>query len=175
MLTKNISFKNFDSKKPDHKILQALRTLKKEKNEIIKSLGKNYKNSFDKKILKKYKKNSQFNIIGMGGSILGARSIYSFLKHKIKKNFSFHDSYFFKNSNLNKKSSVNIISKLESSALIDFMFRLVNVVFFFTPLKKSSSNIISLYHHLRILSSSSACVIYDNTFLSAHSDHSLKG
>ena len=117
MLTKNISFKNFDSKKPDHKILQALRTLKKEKNEIIKSLGKNYKNSFDKKILKKYKKNSQFNIIGMGGSILGARSIYSFLKHKIKKNFSFHDSYFFKNSNLNKKSSVNIIISKSGNTL----------------------------------------------------------
>ena len=117
MLTKNISFKSFDLKKPDHKILQALRTLKKEKNEIIKSLGKNYKNSFDKKILKKYKKNSQFNIIGMGGSILGARSIYSFLKHKIKKNFSFHDSYFFKNSNLNKKSSVNIIISKSGNTL----------------------------------------------------------
>ena len=117
MLTKNISFKSFDSKKPDHKILQALRTLKKEKNEIIKSLGKNYKNSFDKKILKKYKKNSQFNIIGMGGSILGARSIYSFLKHKIKKNFFFHDSYFFKNSNLNKKSSVNIIISKSGNTL----------------------------------------------------------
>ena len=117
MLTKNISFKNFDSKKPDHKILQALRTLKKEKNEIIKSLGKNYKNSFDKKILKRYKKNSQFNIIGMGGSILGARSIYSFLEHKIKKNFSFHDSYFFKNSNLNKKSSVNIIISKSGNTL----------------------------------------------------------
>ena len=117
MLTKNISFKNFDSKKPDRKILQALRTLKKEKNEIIKSLGKNYKNSFDKKILKKYKKNSQFNIIGMGGSILGARTIYSFLKHKIKKNFSFHDSYFFKNSNLNKKSSVNIIISKSGNTL----------------------------------------------------------
>ena len=117
MLTKNISFKSFDSKKPDHKILQALRTLKKEKNEIIKSLGKNYKNSFDKKILKKYKKNSQFNIIGMGGSILGARTIYSFLKHKIKKNFSFHDSYFFKNSNLNKKSSVNIIISKSGNTL----------------------------------------------------------
>ena len=117
MLTKNISFKSFDSKKPDHKILQALRTLKKEKNEIIKSLGKNYKNSFDKKILKKYKKNSQFNIIGMGGSILGARSIYSFLEHKIKKNFSFHDSYFFKNSNLNKKPSVNIIISKSGNTL----------------------------------------------------------
>ena len=117
MLTKNISFKNFDSKKPDRKILQALRTLKKEKNEIIKSLGKNYKNSFDKKILKRYKKNSQFNIIGMGGSILGARSIYSFLEHKIKKNFSFHDSYFFKNSNLNKKSSVNIIISKSGNTL----------------------------------------------------------
>ena len=117
MLTKNISFKNFDSKKPDRKILQALRTLKKEKNEIIKSLGKNYKNSFDKKILKKYKKISQFNIIGMGGSILGARTIYSFLKHKIKKNFSFHDSYFFKNSNLNKKSSVNIIISKSGNTL----------------------------------------------------------
>ena len=51
MLTKNISFKNFSSKKISIKILKIFKKLKKEDNEILKSLGKNYKNSFNKKII----------------------------------------------------------------------------------------------------------------------------
>ena len=113
MLTKNISFKNFSSKKISIKILKIFKKLKKEDNEILKSLGKNYKNSFNKKIINKYKKNSKVNLIGMGGSILGARSIYNFLKHKIKKDFIFKDE-FVSNKLSPKKSNKNlniIISK----------------------------------------------------------------
>ena len=40
----------------------------------------------------------------MGGSILGSRSIYSFLKDKIKKKFIFNDSFeHFKIDKKNKK------------------------------------------------------------------------
>ncbi len=48
----------------------------------------------------------------MGGSILGAKSIYSFLRKKVKKNFSFEDSFsgFSKKGKSKKKLNI-IISK----------------------------------------------------------------
>ena len=85
MLTQNISFKNFKLKKFSKKIKEDLNLLLKEKNEILKSLSLNYKNSYKKKIITKFKKYSQLRIIGMGGSILGTEAMHSFLKHKIKK------------------------------------------------------------------------------------------
>ena len=64
--------------------------------------------------LKKYK---TIVIIGMGGSILGTKAIYSFLKHKIKKKLIFLDNLdenylkqIKKNKNLSK-SLFLIISK----------------------------------------------------------------
>ena len=92
MLTRNIEFKNFKKKINIKKIRDSLRRLLKEKNEIIKSLGHTYKNNYDNKIVKKYKKYININIIGMGGSTLGTESIYKFLKHKIKNNFIFFDN-----------------------------------------------------------------------------------
>ena len=41
-----------------------------------------YKNSYDRSLVKKYKKSENFRILGMGGSILGTEAIYQFLKHK---------------------------------------------------------------------------------------------
>ena len=41
---------------------------------------------------KNFKKFKTIIIIGMGGSILGTKAIYSFLKHKIKKKFIFIDN-----------------------------------------------------------------------------------
>ena len=89
MLTKNISFKNFDLKKKFKNSRKILDKLLKEDNQIIKSLSKNYKYSFDSHNLKKFKKHSHFRMIGMGGSILGAQAIYDFLANKIKKTFTF--------------------------------------------------------------------------------------
>ena len=62
------------------------------RNQIIKSLGKFYKYSYKSKQIQKFKKNSNYRIIGMGGSSLGARAIYDFLKNKINKNF---DHFFY--------------------------------------------------------------------------------
>ena len=56
-----------------------------EKNEVIFSLKKDYPYSYETKNISKYKKYQNINLIGMGGSILGAKSIYSFLKKKLKK------------------------------------------------------------------------------------------
>ena len=88
MFGKNIKFKNFDLKKnrfnKKKKILNIYKNLIKEKNEVILSLDKNYKDSFSKKIVKKLKKINHVLLIGMGGSILGAKAIYKFLNPKQK-------------------------------------------------------------------------------------------
>ncbi len=86
----------------------------KYKSDLYKSFTSNSKYNFD---IKKFKKFKTIVIIGMGGSILGTKAIYSFLKHKIKKNFIFIDnldSHYLlkvkKENNLNKALFL-IISK----------------------------------------------------------------
>jgi len=89
MLTKNINFKNFKSKKNNIKIKKDLQILLKENNAVLKSLSSSYKNNYSKKTITKFKRYSHIRVIGMGGSILGAEAINKFLKNKIKKNFYF--------------------------------------------------------------------------------------
>ena len=96
MLTGNIKFQNFKNKKKKIKITKIFKKIKKkiddEKDLFLYSLSANYKNSFNKNDLKKYKKFDSYNLIGMGGSSLGAKAIYSFLHNRIKKNFNFIDN-----------------------------------------------------------------------------------
>ena len=92
MITSGINFTNFKIKKKTNLVKKLLFSLLEKKTEVINSLSQNYKNNFDKKILKKYKKVSNYRIIGMGGSTLGSQAIYDFLNHKIKKNFLFIDN-----------------------------------------------------------------------------------
>ena len=109
MLTTGISFINFKVKSKISRVKKELRFLINQKNQVIISLSKNYKNNFNKKILNKYKKFKNFQIIGMGGSILGAKAIYDFLKYKIKKNFLFVDNLQASQKLDKKKSFVNLI------------------------------------------------------------------
>ena len=110
MISPRISFKNFKSKKVKSSLVRKkLTTLIKEKNEILKSLSKDYKNNFNHKNLKKFKKSLDFRVIGMGGSSLGAKAIYDFLRHKIKKNFFFIDNLKVNNLEQKKKNHNNII------------------------------------------------------------------
>ena len=92
-LTKNINFRNFNIKKPKKKIANLLKDLLNNNYSIIDSMRNSYKDSFIKKNISKYKKYSNIVLIGMGGSILGAKAIYNFLEHKIKKNFYFIDNF----------------------------------------------------------------------------------
>ena len=118
MLTKNISFKNFKLKKNKKKIKNDLKLFLEEDHEVIKSLNLNYKYSYDKKIIAKLKKYSHIKVIGMGGSILGTEAIYAFLKHKIKKKFSFINNL---QSNLklaeNRNKCVNLIVSKSGNTL----------------------------------------------------------
>jgi glucose-6-phosphate isomerase len=117
MLTKNINFKNFKLKKSNIKIKKDLDIVLRENNEILKSLKKGYKNNYNKKTISKFKKYSHFSIIGMGGSILGAESIYDFLKHKIKKNFYFNSNLRAKIKHFKKKNQANLIISKSGNTL----------------------------------------------------------
>ena len=112
MLTSRISFKNFKiTKKKSPLVKKKLLALVKEKNEIIKSLTKDYKNNFNKKTLKKFKNTLEYRVIGMGGSSLGAQAIYDFLNFKIKKKFVFVDNLKKNYSKKNKNHTNLVISK----------------------------------------------------------------
>ena len=92
MLTSGIKFLNFKEKKNSLVVKKKLKLILQNKDAVILSLSKNYNNSFNKKDIKRYRKLSNFRIIGMGGSTLGSQAIYDFLNHKIKKNFTFIDN-----------------------------------------------------------------------------------
>ena len=96
MLTSNIKFKNFSIAANKNNVIKLFKNLKENffngNEKILLSLTKNYRYSFDKKLVTKYKKFSNFSLIGMGGSIFGSKAIYDFLKHKIKKNFYFSNN-----------------------------------------------------------------------------------
>ena len=89
METKHIIYKNFNNKTKqlNKKKLNNFIKFKNliEKYPLLKSLTNNYNYSFQKKNLLNFKKYDEYNLIGMGGSILGAQAIYDFLSHKIKK------------------------------------------------------------------------------------------
>ncbi len=55
-------------------------------------LSNTFKFNFNSADLKRFKKFKTIAMIGMGGSILGAQAIYSFLKKKIKKKIIFFDN-----------------------------------------------------------------------------------
>ena len=109
MLTKNIKLKLFRKKKLNENLKKKLTTLLNEENFIIKSLKKEYKNNFNKKIISKFKNFINYRVIGMGGSSLGTQAIYDFLEHKIKKKFEFLDNLKSHNKKNKKKSYLNLI------------------------------------------------------------------
>ena len=112
MFTKNISFKNFLIRKKNLAVKKNLNLILNEKDQIIHSLSKFYKDSFNKKNIKHFNKKLDYRIIGMGGSTLGAQAIYDFLKKKIKKNFIFVDNLnAFENKKAKKNLNNLIISK----------------------------------------------------------------
>ena len=95
MLTSNIKFINFIQKQKK-KSVYNFKQLKKEnwikKYKLLLSLTPNYKYSYTKTQIKNLKKKTFFRLIGMGGSILGAKAIYKFLQDKTKKKFVFIDN-----------------------------------------------------------------------------------
>ena len=118
MLTKNISFKNFKVKGYTKKVKKILDDILVKKNSVLDSLSSNYKNSYNKKTILKFKKYNNINVVGMGGSILGTESIYYFLKSKIKKNFFFYNNLQSKIDPSHKRNKyLNIIVSKSGNTL----------------------------------------------------------
>jgi glucose-6-phosphate isomerase len=103
-VSKNISLKNslnssyinkkFYSKykiKLNRTLNDILLSLDSKKNSFH-SLSKKFNFNFKYSELKKFNKYQSVILIGMGGSALGARAIYSFCKEKVKKKFIFFDN-----------------------------------------------------------------------------------
>jgi len=122
MIKKDNFFKNFFINSKNHKenikkTKNVFNSFKKDFNDgeipFLDSYTKDYKLDFSNKTLKKYSKYKNVIIIGMGGSVLGTKSIYSFFKSKIKKNF-----FFFDNLDPNLNFKYKKIKNLKSSCFV---------------------------------------------------------
>tara|TARA_B100000029_G_scaffold218486_1_gene216314 strand:+ start:1225 stop:2388 length:1164 start_codon:yes stop_codon:yes gene_type:complete len=116
MFNKNNFFKsNFKKSKIFNKNLSKtkkvfktlLEDLKNNKIPLLQSFEKDYEFSFSQEIIKKFSRYENIIIIGMGGSILGSKSIFSFFKKKIRKRVFFFDNLDF-NLNLDYKKIENL-------------------------------------------------------------------
>ena len=154
MKNKKITYKNFIHKKNLN--LKMNKNLGNNFNKYIKkiyvnldttkdtfhSLSRKFKLNFKIDEIKKFKKFKTVTIIGMGGSILGSKAIYYFLKKKIKKKFIFLDNIDEnKINNLKKKEDLKkilfiVISK--SGETIETLSNLLSLQI----IKKNSKNII---------------------------------
>ena len=122
MLTKNIFFQNFKVKNLKIKfkknfISSIKKEIKNEKN-LLFSFTNKYQQSYSKSYLIKLKKKFPIiNVIGIGGSILGSKAIYYFLKDKIKSKIFFKDNLVSFRENLNNKKKLNIIISKSGNTL----------------------------------------------------------
>ena len=114
MLSKTIFFKNFKKSKTSKKIKISLKNILSKKSELINSLSNQYKDSYN---IKKIKKNFDVRIIGMGGSVLGAKAIYHLLQKKISKKFYFLDNLQNKFEFDYKKRYLNLIISKSGNTL----------------------------------------------------------
>jgi glucose-6-phosphate isomerase len=121
MLTKNIDLKNFKKKKKNRNIEKIFSKIKKDFNSksdlFLTSLSSKYQNTFNIDRLKRYKKFNHYTIIGMGGSSLGSKAIYSFFQEKIKKKFKFIDNLGIKNFQKIEKKNLNIVISKSGNTL----------------------------------------------------------
>ena len=122
MLSKNIFLNNFFFKskkyyqnlKKTQKIFNSFQLdLKNFEIPLLKCYEKDYTFDFSPTTVKKFSKYKNIVVIGMGGSILGTKSIYSFLKKKVKK-----EVFFFDNLDENLYLQFNKINILKNSCFI---------------------------------------------------------
>ena len=122
MLKKDNFFKSYSNSTTKHKINlkktekvfnSFVLDLKNSKIPLFKSYEKEYKFDFSKKTVKKFSQYKNIIIFGMGGSALGAKSIYSFFKKKIKKKV-----FFFDNLDSNLNYEYRQIKNLKNSCFI---------------------------------------------------------
>ena len=160
MINKNNFLKNFSSNSykfnknlnKTKKIFTIFKSdLKNSKIPLLNSYEKNYKFDFSVEKIKNFSKYKNIIVIGMGGSILGTKSIYWFFKKKIKKNVFFFDNLdpdlhlqFSKIKNI-KSSCFIIVSKSGSTmetitnfGIIFSKFPTKKKIIFITEIKDSA-------------------------------------
>ena len=123
---------------------QLIKEMSFSKNALFNSFHPNSNYNFEEKEFKKYKKFKTVIIIGMGGSILGAKAIHSFLKHKIKKKFIFLD-------NLDQNYLRDIKKKIDSKKTLFIIISksgntnetLVNLSYFKKQIKNNNTIVIT--------------------------------
>ncbi len=87
--------------------------IKNETDPLLQSYEKKYIFDFEKVLIKKFSKYKNIIIIGMGGAVLGTKTIYSYLRNKIKKKV-----FFFDNLDFNLHLEFKKIKDLKNSCLI---------------------------------------------------------
>ena len=128
MAIKSIKIKNFLTKKKTlikkKKLFNLFESLITSDNKILSSMNKSYKDSYTKKTILDMKNVGNVNVIGMGGSTLGAKAIYNFLKPKKKfnfinnfSNFTFKQEYK-KNINLIISKSGNTLETISNANIL---------------------------------------------------------
>ncbi len=120
MFSKNIIFKNSYLKRNTKDTKKINKILKKElflSSSLLSSFTNDYKYSFKKNIIKKYKNYKSINLIGMGGSILGTEAIHDFLKFKIKKKIKFYNNLSNQIKLEPNRKSINIIVSKSGNTL----------------------------------------------------------
>ena len=153
----NFYFKNYiqskylnksTQKKLNKKFYKLFNQVSKDISKIdntLNILNKNYKFNFNFTELRRFKNYKKIIVIGMGGSILGAETIYEFLFDKIKKEFLFFD-------NLNDYKIYNVKKKIKLKATLFLIISksgntietLSNLIFL-KIIKKNSKNIIIIF------------------------------
>ena len=129
MLSKNIFFKNNLIKKiklknflkTKKKFLELVNDYKDGKIPLLASFEKEYKFGYSNKLIRILKKKKNVILVGMGGSILGAKAIYSFLRTNIKKNFFFQD-------NLSERNILELNSQKFNNPLYVFVSKSGNTI-----------------------------------------------
>tara|TARA_Y100000590_G_C15723369_1_gene1014295 strand:- start:2188 stop:3387 length:1200 start_codon:yes stop_codon:yes gene_type:complete len=149
---KNFFIRSNKYKKNLVKTKKNFKVLKSEIDDFEIPMLESYDNSyffdFSKKLVKKFYKYKNIIIIGMGGSILGTKSIYYFCKNKIKKNVFFFDNL---DDGLCKKikrisnyclivvsKSGETLETITNFSILFSKFSLKNKLVFITEIKDSS-------------------------------------
>jgi len=159
---------NFFLKKP------ALKIFKSTNNQITKSFksinsnkdalnifSENFELNLNKNELKRFKKFKNIAIIGMGGSSLGTKAIFSFLEDKIKKNLFFLDNLNLTElQNFEKKLDIKVTLFIIISKSGNTLETLVNANFLKNKISKKNSIIISERNNNLLKLFADKCNIY---------------
>ena len=104
-------YKNLNKTKKIFKYFQL--ELKNNQLPLLESFKKKYLFNFSSEVIKRYSRYKNIIVIGMGGSILGTKAMYSFLNTKVKK-----EVFFFDNLDLSLNIKFKKIKNLKNSCFI---------------------------------------------------------